>query len=154
MASLTVAQFRLRLDEFENVTDYPDDLVQMIIDDTESEMAESVWGDFFHRGQAFLVGHYLALRDIRKNGQGSEGGQETLKPIAAESEGDTSVTYVIGSSERMMSGAGKDDLLASTLYGQQFIELRSKAIIGVASSGTDMGSIARQTRRRILPDIQ
>lgn len=156
MASITVAEFRARFSrtDFNNDTLYPEAVIQLAIDDTECEMAESQWGCFFAKGQAYLAAHYLAIEDILAKGSGTDGGQATLKAIASESEGDTSVTYVTGTSGNgIMSGAGKDDLLASTLYGQQYIELRSKAVIGVASSGSNVGAVARQSRSTILPNI-
>lgn len=156
MASITVVEFRARFSrtDFNDSSLYPDAVIQLAINDTECEMDESQWGCFFAKGQAFLAAHYLAIDDILAKGSGTDGGQSTLKAIASETEGDTSVSYVTGNSANgIMSGAGKDDLLASTLYGQQYIELRSKAIIGIASSGSNVGAIARQSRSTILPTL-
>lgn len=145
MASITVAEFRARFPEFSVEENHSDLFIQIRIDDTECEMIESAFGCFFAKAQAYLAAHYIAISEMTASGgagSGSASGQETHNKIASESEGDTSVSYG-GNSRGVMSGAGKDELLASTLYGQQFIELRSKAIIGVASSGSTLNALSR-----------
>lgn len=148
MASITVEEFRARFPEFAVVANHSDAFIQIRIDDTECEMSEAAWGCFFARGQAYLVAHYIAISEMTAAGgagSGSSSGQQTHNGIASETEGDTSVTYK-GTSSGVMSGAGKDELLASTLYGQQHIELRSKAVIGIASSGSAANATSRSSR--------
>lgn len=145
MASITVEEFRARFLEFSDVTKLSDAFIQIRIDDTECELDEAQFGCFFARAQAHLAAHYIAIAEMTAAGgagSGSESGQQTHNKIASESEGDTSVSYG-GNSSGVMAGAGKDELLASTLYGMQFIEFRSKAILGVASSGSQVNAVSR-----------
>lgn len=154
MASITLTDFRARFPQFGSTDDYPDAFIQIRIDDTECEMSESVWGCFFAKGQAYLTAHYIAISDLTSGGTGVTGvgsgsafGSQTHKSLSSESEGDTSVSYSSASGTAgIMAGAGTDELLASTLYGQQYIELRSKAIIGVASSGSAVNAVSRVSR--------
>ena len=150
MDSITIADFRVRHRAFADTTTYPDPLIQIQIDDSLTEMDAGAWGDFFHRGQGLLIAHLLTLDDLLNTGSGSEAGLGTLKPIALESEGDTSISYAGGGA---VAGMGNDTVLASTLYGQQFIELRAKVIIGVASSGSSAGSIPRPRPRGLSPGL-
>lgn len=145
MASITVAEFRARFPEFSVEANHSGPFIQLRITDTECDIDEAQFGCFFARAQAYLVAHYIAISEMTAvggAGSGSESGQQTHNKIASESEGDTSVSYG-GNSSGVMAGAGKDELLASTLYGQQFIEFRSKAILGVASSGSVLNAISR-----------
>ncbi len=147
MASITPADVRARFIEFDDLVVYSDARIQIHIDDTECEIDEGQWGCFFAKGQAFLVAHYLAIQDMTAaggTGSGSSAGQNTHNRVDSEAEGDTNVSYGSGTSTSGgFAGAGTDELLASTLYGQQYIELRSKAILGVASSGSSANASAR-----------
>lgn len=147
MASITPADFRARFPEFNDLIAYPDAFIQIFIDDTECEMDEAAWGCFFEKGQAYLVAHYIAISELTSGGgtgSGSGFGSLTHSRVMSETEGDTSVTYGAGTSTNgAFAGAGKDELIASTLYGQQYIELRSKTVPGITSSGSDVGAVAR-----------
>jgi len=140
MANITPTLFRTRLKEFNNETVYSDDYINMFIAETLCEMSECAWGCFFQKGQIFLTAHYIAMADLTsqggQEGAGSSGGQTSFGPLASESEGDTSVSYRANSANGIFSGAGNDELLASTTYGQQYLESRSKAIIGGTATGT------------------
>lgn len=145
MPSITPARFRVRFPEFSDATRYSDELVTMFIEDTLLEMDEAVWGMFMEKGQAALVAHYIAVHDLTRNEPGSDAGSVTHRPVTYEVEGDTHIGYWQGPS----ASVGKETLIGATLYGQQFLELRSKVVIGVASSGSGRGSLPRTSTRAI-----
>lgn len=132
MANITVADFRARFRQFRDTTAYPDSVIQFQIDDTACEIDEGAFGCWFPKAQAYLVAHYITLDDLLGQADsGSDGGSAAIGRISSESEGDTSVSYDFG----FRGALGNDTLLATTAYGQQYLEIRGKAIIGGISSG-------------------
>jgi hypothetical protein len=134
MASITPTEFRVRFPEFEDDTKYPDDVIQMFIDDTECLMSEGPWRCAFHKAQACLVAHWLTLRDWTKDSDPSSSiGKGAIK--SSESEGDVSQSLHTGSNGQMQSGKPADDLYMTTLYGRMYVQLRDTTLIGVVSTG-------------------
>lgn len=132
MANITVADFRARFRQFRDANAYPDSVIQMQIDDTACEIDEGAFGCWFPKAQAYLTAHYITLDDmLGAENSGSEAGSAAIGRVASESEGDTSVSYDFG----FRASPGNDALLATTAYGQQYLEIRAKAIIPVLSSG-------------------
>lgn len=127
--SISVEYLRTRLPEFANELLYSNAFVQMHIDDTLCEMDLAKWGCWADRGQAYLAAHYMTVAKHAVGGEDgdAQNGLSPLQVIASESEGDTSVSYQGGTgASGGMAGAGTDEMLATTLYGRQYIEFRSK----------------------------
>lgn len=132
MASITPDEFRARFRQFRDTTQYPDNYIQLMIKDTECEIDEGAFGCWFPRAQACLMAHMIAIDDLRgAANSGSEGGSQAVGRVSSESEGDTSVSYDYG----FRGALGNDTLLATTSYGQEYLEIRAKAIIGGISTG-------------------
>ena len=134
MASITPDDLRARFPEFSDPVEYPDELIQGFIDDTECLMAPGPWGCAFQRAQACLVAHYLTLYKWTAS---SDPLSSIGKGVIAESEseGDVSVTRRAGSNGQLQGGGPADDLYMTTLYGRMYVQLRDTVLVGVTSTG-------------------
>ena len=110
-------QFKARFTEFDSVLD---PRIQIFLDDAALVMDESVWGDAFDTGQAYLAAHYLAL--ATRSSVGGGGGAGVSGPITGRTVDGVSTSY--GSSQ---SVGGANSQTAGyynlTQYGQRYLVL-------------------------------
>ncbi len=121
---INVGEVRARYPEF-GAVDYPDDRVQLAIDDATVFVEESRYGKFYTQAVAALAAHFLVsnMSAIRYAAGGSTSAPGSIK---SESVGDVTVTYVEGS-KAVVAGASYSD----TPYGQRFEQIRRMVRIGV-----------------------
>lgn len=122
----TVADIRLRFEEFSDVDMYSDAKIQMMIEDSILVYMgdqESRWCGKYNYAQAYLVAHLL------KSATDSAAGDSNSKAgsITSKSAGGVSVTRGSVSKDR----SDQDDFLSSTSYGQQFLIVRRSCFAGV-----------------------
>lgn len=126
MSTITIEEFRACWD-WATEEDYSDIKVQMFIDLAGCEMDKPKWGCWFEYAQCNLVAHYLVVNQVAV-GDDAAAGLDPIQRKVNELEGDTAVAYAAGAGiNGGVPGMGTDDMLASTLFGRQYIELRSKA---------------------------
>ena len=117
MTSLEV--FRLVAPEFAEITD---EVVLANIELYSDLVSQRNFGRYYERAVALLSAHYMALANIAAV-DGSSGSSITAGAVVREKEGDLERQY--GES------ANSNDLLAKTLYGKQYLDLRKMCIIPV-----------------------
>ena len=124
--SITPNIFRVRFPEFTDDTIYPDERVQLFIDDAAliyMGATESRWGAKYDIAQAYLTAHLLTA------GTATEAGDTNTKAgeISSKSAGGVSVTRAIAPKNR----SDMDSFLTSTSYGQYFLNIRNTCFVGV-----------------------
>lgn len=138
---ITPDDIRTRYPEFSDTTEYTDARLEMFIYDAVDDIGSSVchWINEYryNRALAALSAHYLVL------GTESEYGNTSAKyPIIQKTAGGVSLSY------SGLAGASRSDYikrLSSTTYGQEFLALRGRTIVGslvvrqAATSEVDCG---------------
>ena len=126
--AITVTEFICRFPEFSDDVEYPEIRLQMFIDDAACYMGsdESRWCDKYNLAQAYYAAHLLAIAD------NSAAGDSNAKagPINNKSAGGVSVQRQVESVNRSET----DTLLATTIYGQQYLSIRNTCFIGVLTA--------------------
>lgn len=114
--ALTVADFRIRFPEFADDTTYPDARIQLFLDDATTCVNETCWGNKYEMGVCYLAAHnlWIGSQTSTTGGNASFGG-----PLQSATTGPKS--YTRGS----FSFGTEDAQLASTPYGQKYLELRA-----------------------------
>lgn len=124
--AITVAQFRVRFEEFSDEDLYTDTKIEMLIEDSILVYMgdqESRWCGKYNYAQAYLVAHLLkASTDTAAGDSNSKAGS-----ITSKSAGGVSVSRGSVSKDR----SDQDDFLSSTAYGQQFLIVRRSCFAGV-----------------------
>lgn len=125
--AVSVADFRVRFPEFSDETDFPDSRISLFLGDATllyMGSAEQVWCGKYDVAQAYLAAHLLTV------GEGSAAGSSSAiaGPITSKSAGGVSVTRAVTAKTR----SDNDDFLLSTIYGQQYINIRAQCFVGVA----------------------
>lgn len=133
MSLMSVTIFRGLMSAFTDDTKWPDDTIQMALDEAEAETESTRWGDyddtvgnFRNRGIRLFAAAWL-VNNFGDKGVGSkvaETGEARLN-VASKSVGDESVAYRVPS---MMEVS--DDWLTWSHYGQQYYRLRKRAGMG------------------------
>ena len=123
----SVADLRVRFPEFEDEVEYTDGRIQLFLDDSANcymGTNESRWCGKYDYAQCYLAAHLLAI------GTGSEAGDASVKagPISSKSAGGVSVTRAVVAKNR----SDQDEFYMSTIYGQQFLNIRNSCFVGVA----------------------
>lgn len=131
MANITVAEFRARFAEFRDIEKYPDAVIEMYITDSANEVDFSKFEARGPKAQAYWVAHNLTLGEASAAAGAAGATGEAVQRVASESEGDTSVSYAVQSS----NGDPIADLWNSTSYGQTYYAMMKYAVAGVTSSG-------------------
>lgn len=120
-----IAYFRAYFPAFADVTKYPDNLVEMLLEEAAQETG-SRWGGYDallrRRGMFNYVAHKLTLRDMQT--AAGVGGGVSPDLVSSKSVGSESVSYAVATpsvADRVKYG---DWLL--TAYGIEFLRLRSR----------------------------
>lgn len=99
-------------DSFAEFAGLSDQLVERFLAQAQRRVSTTQWGDKADDGVLWLTGHLLKVESQIRSGSSAAAG-----PISQKSVGDLSVSYAVPSDIR-------NNFLASTTYGQQFIELK------------------------------
>lgn len=132
---ITPDDLRTRYPEFTDIIEYPEARVEMFIMDATDDIGtiESHWLNEYRYNRALsaLCAHYLILAAM------SEYGDTNAKyPVIQKTAGGVSISY------SGLAGASRSDYikrLSSTTYGQEFLAIRDRTIVGsfvVSQSGT------------------
>ena len=108
MPNLT--DFRTRFAEF---ADKPDATIELYLNDAENDISSTIWGKLYDRGVYYLTAHYLTTYDTTASG--------AINSIASQSVGSVSVSYSIET---------RADNLASSKYGQMYLQLKDRVSVG------------------------
>ncbi len=125
--AVTVEEFRARFPEFSDTLEYSDIRIQLFLDDTINIYMgtdEGRWCGKYNYAQSHLAAHLLAVAT------NSEVGDVNVKsgPVASKSAGGVSVSRAVVAKDR----SDQDDFYMSTVYGQQFLNVRNTCFVGVA----------------------
>lgn len=101
-----------------------DSILQAAIDDSSAMLDEPTWGTFYARAVCLDAAHELALDNLT-NGSIEGAFQATGGPIASVSGGGLSTTFAPNGSASRGSTA---EWYAKTIYGQAFLQLRSRVL--------------------------
>lgn len=112
------SNFRRRYPEFRETDD---ECIGLFLSDAESEVSKARWGKLYERGVMALAAHLLKIRT-----DSEASGGEINRPIASESAGELSVSYVQSTPTN-----GADDYYQLTAYGQEYLRLRRLVGVGV-----------------------
>lgn len=116
-------KLRMKYPEFEDLTEYPDSLVDFFISEASNELEPDVWGVFFEPGSLALAAHMLAIRG--RSQTAADEGAATAGAITAVKTKDLNIAF--GSVGSAIADGGEKSLL-QTPYGLEFIRLREKVV--------------------------
>lgn len=112
-ATVTASDLKTRLPEFNSAED---DRVELFIADAQLQINATQWGDLCTLGVVYLAAHLMCtVGNLDGSGAVAPG------PVKKEKVGEVSAEYAVGS-----SGKADDDFLASTVYGQAYLDLKRK----------------------------
>lgn len=123
-----LATFRVLFPEFASV---PDATVTLWLDDTDSTLSDTAWGDCRDKAILYYVAHIIALsQNAQSEATTDPGGNvQTASrsgPISSSSAGGLSVSFASNSSAS--SGSENDAWLQQTNYGQTYATLKRKCL--------------------------
>jgi len=113
--AVSVATFRVRFPEFEDVLD---PRVTLFIGDAELQVNEDKWGRFYALGVQYLAAHLLSI-DIEQSASAGAG-VDGAGPVYSETVGPLNYKRAV----LPMALDSGEAQLASTSYGLRYIELR------------------------------
>lgn len=119
--------FRKIAPEFQQISD---DEVQGMLDLVGDILSKKQFGKMYDRAVALLAAHQFTLQTLIANDENA--GAATLLTsgaLVSEREGDLQRSY--GGMASSSSGDDMDSLLKKTVYGLQFLTLRSMCIVPV-----------------------
>lgn len=119
--------FRKIAPEFQQISD---DEVQGMLDLVGDILSKKRFGKMYDRAVALLAAHQFTLQTLIANDENA--GATTLLTsgaLVSEREGDLQRSY--GGMASSSSGDDMDSLLKKTVYGLQFLTLRSMCIVPV-----------------------
>ena len=119
--------FRKIAPEFQQISD---DEVQGMLDLVGDILSKKRFGKMYDRAVALLAAHQFTLQTLIANDENA--GASTLLTsgaLVSEREGDLQRSY--GGMSSSSSGDDMDSLLKKTVYGLQFLTLRSMCIVPV-----------------------
>jgi len=122
---IDIAGFRERYPEYSDETLYPDERIQMAIDDATIWMGtdEDRWLDYYDLAQYCLTAHFLAVSTITSSGDIS-----SLYPVSHQEVDSTVIKSAVG------NVTPSNNNLYSTAYGQcyaNYLKMAFGGIIGV-----------------------
>lgn len=122
--SVSVSGFRARFPEFAEA-DFPDARVDLALEDAALQINAGVW-----RGKADLGMYYLAAHTLAIEGAafGGTGGSVPAGPVASETVGDVSRSFVSAGASSSSSSSSANDDLAWTKYGQVYARMRRMVV--------------------------
>lgn len=123
---ITVATFRTRFPEFSDEIEFPEERIQLFIDDSVALYVgedENHWRGKYDIAQSYITAHLLSVAS------GSEAGDTSSKggPISSKSAGGVSLSRAVSVKDR----SDGDDFLMTTVYGQYYISIRATCFLGV-----------------------
>ena len=124
--TVTVAALRARFPEFADDVIYPDERIEIFIEDSQliyMGADENRWKGKYNYAQAYLVAHLLIIAEA------SEAGDSSVKvgPVSSKSAGGVSVTRAVATKSR----SDGDDFYMGTVYGQRFLMTRNVCFVAV-----------------------
>ena len=124
--AVTVALFRTRFPEFSDDVIYPDQRIEIFIEDAKliyMGTDENRWLGKYNYAQAYLTAHLLITAET------SEAGDSSVKvgPVSSKSAGGVSVTRAVATKNR----SDGDDFYMGTVYGQRFLMTRNVCFVPV-----------------------
>ncbi len=127
----TPDEFRCRYPEFADTTEYPDNRIQLFIEDAQDDIGldADYWGgpQRYSRAIAALTAHMLVV------GIASEyGDYSPMKDVIIKQAGDVKVHHA--DTGRTPQSVYEDGLMA-TSYGRTFLAIRRKQFVTVLSNG-------------------
>lgn len=121
---------RATMEEFAEVSD---EKVKVFISLAEPLISEKRFGKLYQQALAYLAAHKMKMSGLGETiGIGSIGDTIGLSSV---SEGETSVSF----SNNQTSNTETDAEFGLTVYGMQYLQLRKRCIITIASAGVDYG---------------
>lgn len=127
--TIDTATFKTRFPEFADDVEYPDERVQLFLDDVVTihmGSDEGRWCNKYDIAQAYLAAHLLII------GTNSEAGDTNANvgPVSSKSAGGVSVTKAVIAKDR----SDMDNFYMTTSYGQQFLNIRNTCFVGVLTA--------------------
>lgn len=119
MSTPSVAEFRVRYPEFARVADQQ---IALALSDAALHFSNKAWGKFYALGLQALAAHMVALASRIRPGQLAA----AAVPITSKRAGDVQISYASTQGASMA-----DTILATTAYGQRYLELRSLVSIPI-----------------------
>jgi hypothetical protein len=131
--SITIPEFRDRFPEFSDPVEYPDDRIQMFLNDALCTIGSdpSRWCSEckYDLALSYLTAHLLALGTGSESGNsGAVSGTPTTKTA-----GGVSVSYSSMSSSSGGMSYG-EQLYSSTIYGQRYLQIRSSCFVSILTA--------------------
>lgn len=113
--AVTPAAIKARYPVFEPIAD---ERIAAVIEDVESEVTASAWGDFLDKAQRLYTAHLLVIEDT------SQDGIDTDRPrrLTSKAFGKAKDSY-----------ANPDDQLDETVYGRSYKRLRRQVLTTAVS---------------------
>lgn len=124
--TITVSKFRTRFPEYSDLTEYPDQTIEMFIEDSQIIYLgtdENRWGGKYDIAQSYLVAHLLSVSDMSQAGDTNS----RVGAISSKSAGGVSVSRAVTAKDR----SDQDDFFMSSNYGQQYLIIRNSCFVGV-----------------------
>jgi len=123
--------FRRRYPEFADYNRWPYELVSDALCEARGEIGKR-WGKYaectlHQRGLFAFTAHWLVMREAARKTAMAGAIPSTPARVASKTVGGESVSYQIGQYTTYSAG---DDVLASTVYGAEFLRLRKRAGMG------------------------
>jgi hypothetical protein len=123
----TTGEFRTRFPEFSDPVEFTDARIQLFLDDAANcyiGTNEPRWCGKYDYAQCYLAAHLLTV------GTNSEAGDSSSSSgtVVSKSAGGVSLTR----SSVPKGRSDQDDFFMSTVYGQQFLNIRDTCFVGVA----------------------
>lgn len=119
--------FRKIAPEFKQI---PDDEVQGMLDLAGDILSKKRFGKMYDRAVALLAAHQFTLQTMIANDENAGAATSlTSGALVSEREGDLQRSY--GGMASSSSGDDMDSLLKKTVYGLQFLALRSMCVVPV-----------------------
>lgn len=119
--------FRKIAPEFKRI---PDDEVQGMLDLAGDILSKKRFGKMYDRAVALLAAHQFTLQTMIANDENAGAATSlTSGALVSEREGDLQRSY--GGMASSSSGDDMDSLLKKTVYGLQFLALRSMCVVPV-----------------------
>lgn len=125
----TVEDFRTRFPQFSDLTEYPDETIQLYLDDAAllyMGTDENRWCNYYDIAQMYLAAHLLTIGTQAEAGDSSS----SAGPISSKTAGGVSISYAVNASDK----GGSDDFFLTTSYGQQFLIMRNRCFVGVLTA--------------------
>lgn len=116
--TITVAQFKLRFPEFDSI---PDARIQLYIDDSILCFDTGQWGAFLDLGQSYFVAANVQVFEV------DQSDPQTHFPVTNK----TDAALSVGMSVSPISATNDDLFFLATKYGQKYLLLRDKVIMGI-----------------------